>query len=215
MKTISKQINTTEKISLTGRYLKPEDIPEIMKLQDVIAEGLTKAGTPRHIVKRSQEYFLKHLLSPHAMFGMVTENAQVVAQSIFRVSDVNTKEELYIDCLPDMKENDRLSIAQGVLVHPDYQGYGLMQVMLGKWIQWCEKNEIRHLAARTESSHHTSQKGFLKNNFNKVATIIDPKDNAEVCVLHRILDDQAPCLEKAPQKNLQGFKELIIDFTCS
>lgn len=218
MKTTIKNINksTPDYSSLTGRYLEPQDITGIIKLQDIIAESLEASGTPRHIVKRSESYFIKHLFEPHAMYGIIDLKGEIVAQSIFRISDVDTGEELCVDSLPDFKNDDKLSVAQGVLVHPDYQSHGLMQAMLEEWFKWCKDKDVHHLAARTESSHHASQKSFLKNEFNKVSTIIDPKDNAEVCVFHRILDDQELSMEKrSSTEELQGLKELVIDLTCS
>ncbi len=209
-------MNTTDTTSLTGRYLNLKDLPQVMKLQDTIADGLAEAGTPRHIVKRSEEYFLEHLSTPHAMYGMINEKGQIAAQSIFRISDVDTVKELCVDSLPDLKDHDKLSVAQGILVHPDYQGLGLMQCMLGQWFEWCKDNDVRHLAARTQSSHNLSQKGFLKNNFNRVATVIDPKDNAEVCVLHRTLNAEKTCLKEEPStENLHGLEGFVIDLTCS
>lgn len=170
-------------------YLGYQDIHDIVALQDAVHTNLKEQGNPRRIVKRSQEYFLEHLSSPHAMYG-IKDKGILIAQGIFRVSDKTTQKELCIEALPGLEQSDRLSVAQGVLVHPDYQGQGLMPKILSKWFAWCEENNIYHLAARTERSHdrahpNVSTQGFLKEGFNKVAVITDPSDNANVNVLHK------------------------------
>ena len=198
----------TELSSLTGRYLGPEDINGIVKLQDIVSEDLKTKGTPRHIVKRSEDHFLKHLSEPHAMYGITNDKGEIIAQAIFRISDISTMEELCLDSLPGLKEGEKMSVAQGVLVHPDYEKQGLMSFMLQEWFKWCEEKGVHHLTARTESSHNASQKGFLKNGFNEVAKIIDPVDNAEVKVLHKITQTPLP-------EDLQGAEPIVIDLTCS
>ncbi|NCC22869.1 MAG: GNAT family N-acetyltransferase [Alphaproteobacteria bacterium] len=171
------------------RYLKPDDLPGIVTLQDIVADRLSHAGTPRFIVKRSGEYFAAHLQDPHAMFGVTRPDGELLAQMIFRVSNALPREELGVPELPGLQEGGRFSVAQGMVVHPDWQGNGLMKLLLREWFSWCGRNGIMHLAARTEHSHASSKGGFLKHGFADLGTITDQRDNARVCVLHKILED--------------------------
>jgi GNAT superfamily N-acetyltransferase len=173
--------------SLDYRYLGPDDLEQIILLQEKVAGNLKEKGTPRFIVTRSIEYFRSHLAEPHAMYGIFTSENRLIAQSIFRISRIGAKEELLSEALPNLDENSGFSVAQGMLVDPEHQRLGLMKTMMDEWFEWCAGKGITHLAARTEASHEASKSAFIKHGFCVIDTITDPRDNARVCVLHKRL----------------------------
>lgn len=183
----SKVSSDLQKNSLCGNYLDSSHLSEILKLQETIVKDLEKNGTPRFVVPRSKEYFEKHLSCPHVIFGLFApEKDFLAAQMIFRISDKSIEDELCPSGLPEYKKGQVLSVAQGMLVHPDFRGMRLMGILIKQWISWCEENGVDHLASRTEASHDASRNGFIKNGFYVADTIIDPLDNAKVNILHML-----------------------------
>ena len=166
-------------------FLSPDDLQKILDLQNKVYDHLQKTSNPRFIIKRSDDYIASHLTGPHNIAGYELDG-QHVAQAIFRAPDPFDIAELGIKQIYDHDPAERISILQGIIIDPDFQGRGLMRQIMQDWIDWTVKKDIKHLAARTEASHEASKSNFRKAGFEIVETIIDPFDNAQVCVHHRL-----------------------------
>ncbi len=173
------------------RVLTAEDLPLVLALQEVACKELAAIGKPRFIIPRSEKHFLAHMESPHAMVGLFDEGRHF-AQAIFRAPLDFDTEELGIDALPGHEKGTRASVLQGILVHPDYAGRGIMRQILAEWEAWCREQNIMHMSARSEHTHEASKKNFLKSGFTLVETVTDKRDGATVCVFYKHLSPASP-----------------------
>lgn len=167
--------------SVLGR----DSLSGVLSLQDQIASHLAENGTPRFIVPRKVSYFEEHFEAPHRIIGLTDEQGRHMAQAILHAPHVFEMEELGIATLPAYQAGERVSVLQGALVHPDMRGRGVMGDIIRYWIDWAAAENIPHLSARTEASHQASQKNFLRHGFSLIETMVDPRDNARICVFHR------------------------------
>ncbi len=171
---------------MTLRFLTHDDFHHISALQDTIINHLRQYSNPRFIIKRPDEYITEHLSNPHAMVGYAVDGRHI-AQAIYHAPNEFNITELGVDILPEYDHGDRVSVLQGIVIHPEFQGRGYMKMILADWQDWTKKQGIRHLAARTEAHHEASKFNFKKAGFSVTQTIVDPYDNASVCILHKYI----------------------------
>lgn len=171
---------------MARKILTPQDLDRVTSLQNAVYNHLAQYSNPRFIIKRSDEYLAEHLKKPHAFVGYEA-NGQHVGQAIFRAPDPFDISELGLPHIIGVSKSDRMSILQGICVHPDFQGQGYMRTIMSDWMDWSRDQGIHNLAARTEVNHEASKRNFIKNDFEMVGTLVDPYDNATVCVFHRKL----------------------------
>jgi|GEM_PF-2085022 len=174
------------KNSFAFRTLGINDFDTVLAMQNRIYNWLSENSNPRFIVPREEPYLREHLQLPHSIIGLI-ENENHIGQAIFHAPHDFDIAELGIDTMPDFENGMRASVLQGMLIDPEYRGHGLMALVIEDWIAWCKTQNIAHLAARTEASHEASQKNFIKHGFKLIDTLIDPRDNAKICVFHRVL----------------------------
>ena len=167
-------------------YLEPDDLQKVLDLQNRIYAFLKEQSNPRFIVPRTEAYFTEHLDSPHKIAALQSDDGQHVAQAIFHAPHDFDVAELGVPTLPEGFEHGlRASVLQGMLIDPAMRGQGLMSRFIEQWQVWCKGQNISHLAARTEASHGASQHNFKKHGFTLIDTMIDPRDNAKICVFHK------------------------------
>lgn len=173
---------------MSAKFLTQGDLDQILALQDKVYDHLQATSNPRFIIKRSNEYIASHLNGPHSIIGYDI-GGQHIAQAIFRAPDPFDITELGVARIYDYDPSERISILQGIVIDPEFQGQGYMRTILQDWMEWTASQGIKHLAARTEANHEASKANFRKAGFEVVETIIDPFDNAKVCVHHRLTEE--------------------------
>ena len=170
--------------------LTSDNIKDMLSLQDTVIAFLKRYEQEHFIIERERAYFLRHVQSPSTIIGIRSDEGALIAQGIFHHSERLNPD--YIDgiTLDSWKLCDKVSTLQGVLVHPDFQGKGLMRTLIDFWMSWAQENGYEHLLTRAEEHNTRSIHSFTKAGMLDVGTIIDARDNATVKVLHkRILHD--------------------------
>jgi GNAT superfamily N-acetyltransferase len=167
--------------------LTSKDLPSLLDLQSRVVADLKSKNKLHYIVPRTADYFKEHLSSPHKIIGL-KDNGVFIAQAIYHnKKSFIAKDDIGLKHLARIQHNDSISILQGALVDPDFQGQGLMKKIIEHWMLWAQNNGYHHALARTEVSHKASQNSFFHHGFDIVDTIIDARDGASVHVLYRSL----------------------------
>jgi hypothetical protein len=168
------------------KIMKDGNLTDLLSLQSCAIDQLHQSGTPRHIIPRTTSYFQTHLHAPHQVIGLLHDDVHC-GQAIFRCPRNFTALELGVDTLPTHKDSEKVSILQGLIIHPEYRGRNLVEKIFHEWQSWAQFHDVKHLAARAEASHKASQHHFLKNDFTIIDEITDLYDKARVCVMHKTL----------------------------
>ena len=166
--------------------LNSDFVNPVLDLQEQIITVLTKAQTPRYILRRTRTYIQTHLAPPHAILG-VCQNNVLTAQMILHAPIPFDVQELGVSTLPHWQENQRVCVLQGMIVAPQAQGQGLGRILLESAQIWCQREKIKHMAARVESSHSISFNNFMREGFTCIETVQDPRDGAYVNVLYKMI----------------------------
>lgn len=171
-------------------FLSPDDIPDMLKLQAAVIESLKLKGQEHFIIARETSYFEKHAQNPSAILGVRSSEGKLIAQSIFHHSDTLNPDYIKGLTLDDWKLCDHVSTLQGVIIHPDAQGQGLSSRMVDAWIGWAQEKGYKHLLTRIEEHNSKSISSFKRAGLEDVGKIVDARDGATVCVLHKTINHE-------------------------
>jgi hypothetical protein len=166
------------------RLLTEADLPAMLTLQHDVLEHLKSRNNANFIVPRDAPYFTKHMVDPHAIYGLSNDvTGAMEAQAIYHCPQSFNVTHTGLAFIPGLENGSNVSILQGALVHPTLQRQGLMRVMLSHWLNWCYARGIAHVLARVEITHVASRKAFEQQGLHVVGTVIDARDDASVHVL--------------------------------
>ena len=169
-------------------FLSVDDIPEMIELQSIVIDDLKSRNQEHFIIERNASYFKQHVQAPSTILGLRSDKNRLVAQSIFHHSDSLNPDYIKGLTLDDWKLCDPVSTLQGVIIHPDEQGKRLSSKMVDAWIGWARDKNYKHILTRIEVNNDKSIASFKRAGLEDVGKIVDARDNATVCVLHRRLD---------------------------
>lgn len=158
-----------------------ENMNDILALQDVVIQSLT-AEEKNYVLPKSQAFFERHLSQGNTVLGIV-HNGQLIAQSII----LNPTAENPKTGMVDMALNagpEKITVLQGVLVHPDYRGNKLMSVMVDEWLSLAAQEGRVHAIAEVTTDNYYSWSVFLKEGLSIHSLGVDPTDGTEVYNMH-------------------------------
>jgi N-acetylglutamate synthase-like GNAT family acetyltransferase len=168
-----------------GQYalvsLSAGNIDAILALQDVIFDSLS-AKEQSFLLRKSREFFEKHFAEGNIVLGVV-HNGQLVAQSVIVHPTAQNPRTGMVDMVLEAKPEE-VTIIQGVVVHPAYQGNRLMTEMVDAWLAIAEKQGRTHAIAEVAVGNYFSWSIFLKEGLHIHSLGVDPADGTQLYNIH-------------------------------
>jgi RimJ/RimL family protein N-acetyltransferase len=162
---------------------------DIIALQSAVMNDLRTHEKEHFLIERSNEYFEQQLENPSAVLGIRNDDGMLIAQSIFHHNDTLNPNYIKGITLDDWALCDAVSIMQCAIIHPDSRGQGLLPRMIEAWINWATEKQYKHILTRAEENNTRSISSFTKAGLKNVGSIVDARDGATVCVLHKRLNN--------------------------
>lgn len=199
-----------------------ENMDDILALQDNVINSLT-ADEKNYVLPKDRSFFEQHLSQGNTVLGVI-HNGQLIAQSII----LNPTEKNPKTGMVDMNLSappEKITVIQGVLVHPDYRGNRLMTVMVDEWLSLAEQQGRIHAIAEVTTDNYYSWSVFLKEGLSIHSIGVDATDGTEVYNMHahtsslikqRVQNDfNASSAKKAdafcPREDIALQKKLVAD----
>lgn len=169
----------------SSHILRQADIPAIIDLQKQVLSDLPMQN--RHYFKtRGYEVFSRHIGAKMPVFGI---RGEFGLSAMAMLTDPSSPAACNMQGYP-IKENQKTSIIQGLLVNPDARGQGLSGRMLDIVSAFAVNSGTTTLLAKVASCNIPSMETFCRNGFEKVATDIDSTHGHKVHFLsapaHRV-----------------------------
>lgn len=162
---------------------------DIIALQSAVMNDLRTHEKEHFLIERSNEYFEQQLENPSAVLGIHNDDGMLIAQSIFHHNDTLNPNYIKGITLDDWALCDAVSIMQCAIIHPNSRGQGLLPRMIEAWINWTIEKQYKHILTRAEENNTRSISSFTKAGLKNVGSIVDARDGATVCVLHKRLNN--------------------------
>lgn len=173
--------------------LSAKNIGAILALQDIIFDSLSEKEQS-FLLRKSREFFEKHFAAGNIVLGAV-HNGQLVAQSVVVNPTVQNPRTGMVDMVLDAQPWE-VTIIQGVVVHPAYQGNCLMTEMVDAWLDIAEKQGRTHAIAEVAVGNYYSWSIFMKEGMHIHSMGVDPADGTELYNIHA---EVAPLVKKRLQ----------------
>lgn len=159
-------------------HLSKKDINQILELQEVVFNSLSEEDKD-FLLPKSKEKLLAHFDKGNHMQGYMLDG-KLVAQSLI----VNPSPEFPETGMVDMQDQgdieEGITVLQGLIVHPNYQGKGLSSKMINHWIKSAAKEGKETALAEVEVHNYKSYGGFLHAGLEIDSIGVDPDDGCEV-----------------------------------
>jgi ribosomal protein S18 acetylase RimI-like enzyme len=185
--------------------LSAKNIDAILALQDIIFDSLSEQEQS-FLLRKNEEFFEKHFAAGNIVLGVV-HNGQLVAQSVVVNPTAQNPKTGMVDMVLDAQPW-QVTIIQGVVVHPAYQGNRLMSEMVDAWLAIAEKQGRTHAIAEVAVGNYYSWSIFMKEGLHIHSMGVDPADGTELYNIHAKV---APLVKKRlqPDFNKAGAKNSI------
>jgi RimJ/RimL family protein N-acetyltransferase len=154
-----------------------DDIQNILELQARVYQDLPEAKK-NFIVPKTEAFFQDHLHQGNPIM-MVVVRGQCIAQSIIRAPSA-ADPHIGMTDMEELKQypKESITILQGVVCDPAYRGNGLMEQMVGQWLNWAQENDRPYALAEIEVRNHHSWSVFMKQGMWLVGLGRDENDGA-------------------------------------
>ena len=180
------QVLRTSSLKKTGEpysvvTLCPADIPQMLALQSEIFSDMT-ADEQCFLLKKDQKFFEDHFASGNPVLGVVV-GGRIVAQSVI----TNPTAAHPKSGMTDMTLNaapEKITVLQGVIVHPDYRGNRLMTVMVDEWLALANKEHRTNAVAEVATGNFYSWSVFMKEGLSIHSLGHDDKDGSDLYNMH-------------------------------
>ncbi len=170
--------------------LSGQHIDQILSLQDTVFDTLS-AEEQGFLLKKNRAFFENHFSNGNAVLGIV-HGGHLIAQSIIvHPTSKNPKTGMV-----DMTLNaptDKITLLQGIIVHPDYQGNRLMTVMVDAWLTLAKEQRRTHALAEVAVGNVYSWSVFLREGLHIHSLGRDTADGTQVYNIHARV---APLIQK-------------------
>jgi ribosomal protein S18 acetylase RimI-like enzyme len=154
-----------------------QSIPQLLGLQQTVYDALDE-DKKRFILPKSKGYLTSHFENGSTAIGISIDGKHIAQALIAMPSEANPN-----TCLIDFDLQhplEELSVIQGLLVHPDFRGLKLGQLMIEVWIKIAEEAQKKYCMAETETRNHYSWRLFLDADVPIISTGHDAEDGADL-----------------------------------
>ena len=203
---------TGEEYSLV--LLSDKNIDQILALEDIAFASLSPEEEA-YLLKKDRNFFKQHFATGNAMLGIVHEG-KLIAQSVI-VNPTPAHPKIGME-MPLKVPVSSLTVLQGVIVDPAYQGNNLMGVMTDAWLTMSEKNGRTEALAEVMPGNLYSWSVFLRKGMHIESISVNPIDNVEVYNIHghlpslsKVFNDSARKSKICARNDLAAQKKLIAD----
>lgn len=159
----------------------PRDIDAMLALQATVMAELS-AEEKSYLVPKDRAFFEKHFASDNIVLG-VKVDGQLVAQAII-VNPTAKNPKTGMTDMPGNLAPEKLSVIQGVIVHPDFRGNRLMTEMVDAWLKIAQFEGRRHAIAEVSTTNHFSWSVFLKEGLHIHSIGYDKADAVYLYNMH-------------------------------
>lgn len=154
-----------------------QSIPQLLGLQQTVYDALDE-DKKRFILPKSKGYLTSHFANGSTAIG-IGINGKHVAQALIAMPSEKNPNTCLIDF--DLQHPlEELSVIQGLLVHPDFRGLKLGQLMIEVWIKIAEEAQKKYCMAETETRNYYSWGLFLDAGVPIISTGHDAEDGADL-----------------------------------
>lgn len=180
------------------------NIDAILHLQDMVMNSLTPEQKS-FVLPKDRAFFEKHFKEGSIVLGIFHDD-QLIAQSII-VNPTAANPKTGMTDMPDMPSPEKLTVIQGVLVHPAYRGNKLMGEMVDAWLAIAKSDGRDHAIAEVSTDNHFSWQVFMKEGLKIHSIGIDPDDGTFLYNMHA---DVTQLIETRLSKEFNAKAEKII-----
>lgn len=159
----------------------PADIDAILALQETVMKDLT-AEEQSYLVPKDRAFFEKHFASDNIVLGVMVDG-KLVAQSII-VNPTKKNPKTGMTDMPGRIPPERVTVIQGVIVHPDFRGNRLMTEMVDAWLNIARFEGRRHAIAEVTAENHFSWAVFMKEGLQLHSIGYDDEDAVYLYNMH-------------------------------
>lgn len=163
------------------RLQTPLDIDAILALQDVVMDDLSEEEQV-YVVPKDRAFFEKHFAAGGLVLGVFCEG-RLVAQSVI-VNPTKENPKTGMTDMPARLSPHKVTVIQGVIVHPDLRGNRLMTVMVDAWLDIARRDGRCHAIAEVASENHFSWKVFMKEGLQLHSIGYDAEDAVHLYNMH-------------------------------
>lgn len=157
------------------------DIDAMLALQATVMNDLS-AEEKSYLVPKDRAFFEKHFASDNIVLGVVVDG-KLVAQAII-VNPTSKNPKTGMTDMPGNLPPEKVTVIQGVIVHPDYRGNRLMTEMVDAWLKIAQFEGRRHAIAEVSTTNHFSWSVFLKEGLHIHSIGYDPADAVYLYNMH-------------------------------
>lgn len=161
-------------------------IDDVLALQDLVIDALPEEHKP-FLLRKTRSFFEKHFKTGGVILGAWVDDT-LIAQSIIVHPDKDRPNTGMVDMRP-VGAPETLSILQGVAVHPNFRGNGLMETMVDLWLDFAAAEGREHAVAEIDARNHYSWGNFVDRGLNIVGIGIDKTDGTRVYNAHERLEN--------------------------
>lgn len=163
------------------RLQTPADIDAILALQDVVMDDLTEEEQV-YVVPKDRAFFEKHFANGGLVLGVFC-GGRLVAQSVI-VNPTRANPKTGMTDMPARMAVHKVTVIQGVIVHPELRGNRLMTVMVDAWLDIARRDGRCHAIAEVAAGNHFSWKVFMKEGLQLHSIGYDPEDAVHLYNMH-------------------------------
>lgn len=163
------------------RHQGPQDIDAILGLQNTVLQDLSEEEQS-YVIPKDRAFFEKHFAQGNIVLGVFVEG-RLIAQSVI-VNPTKQNPKTGMTDMPGRLDPARVTVIQGVVVHPDMRGNRLMTEMVDVWLDIARKQGRRHAIAEVTAENHFSWSVFMKEGLQLHSIGYDPEDAVYLFNMH-------------------------------
>ena len=168
----------------TLNLLSVQNIDQILALQEAVIAVLPEQEQ-NFVLKKDRAFFENHFAVGNAVIGILHEG-QLIAQSVI-VNPTAAHPKTGMTDMALKAKPKKITVLQGVIVHPDYRGNSLISVMIDTWLETARKEKRPHALAEVSLENHHSWSAFLKGGLNIHSIGTDPADGSVLYNVHAVV----------------------------
>lgn len=149
------------------------DIDAMLALQAQVMADLS-AEEKSYLVPKDRSFFEKHFANGNIVLG-IKMNGMLIGQAII-VNPTNKNPKTGMTDMAWRISPKRVTVIQGVIVHPDFRGNRLMTEMVDAWLNMARIEGRRYAIAEVSAENHFSWSVFMKEGLKLHSIGYDAED---------------------------------------